>query len=132
MSGELKDDKPFAGGLSVEDWRELSNRLEEPLPELRARMYPGGGGRWMIRHPLCVQPFINPDRCALENHLFLETKKGVEKAEAEGDWHGYVFWHCRGYRFNAFKRIARRLKFVDLEAAIPRLDRQRERSAALR
>src|SRR5262249_13584474 len=76
-------------------------------------MYPDGNGRWWIHHPLCVRPFIDPDRCALWNHLFLETKKGVEKAEAEGDWRGYVFWHCRGHRFDAFRRIARRLEFVD-------------------
>ena len=89
------------------------DRLEEPLPELRARMYPHGNGSWCIHHPLCVQPFIDPDRCALWNRQFLEVKKGVERAAADGDWDGYVFWHCRGYRFDAFKRIARRLGFVD-------------------
>jgi hypothetical protein len=99
--------------LSIDDWRELSDRLEGPLPELRARMYPGGNGGWWIHHPLCVRPFIDPDRCALWNHQFLAIKRGVEKAKAEGDWRGYVFWHCRGYRFAAFKRIARRLGPAD-------------------
>jgi hypothetical protein len=112
MNEQPKGDKPFTpGGLSIEDRRELSDRLEEPLPELRAHMYPEDNGSWTIHHPLCVQPSIDPDRCALWNHQFLKTKKEVE--EAEGDWHGYVFRHCRGYRFDAFKRIARRLGSAD-------------------
>jgi hypothetical protein len=78
--------------------------------ELRPHHFRDG---W-IHHPLVVEPFLDPDRAALVNYVYCFKKEAADTALKEGDYDTYVFTHSRGYRFDAFKRIA---PLIDAPAA---------------
>src|SRR5262249_20115049 len=83
MSSELKDDKPLTGSLSVEDCRELSSRLEEPLPELRAHV--SGWQREMVdTSPAVCAPVHRPRSVRVVESSIPRDKEGSRKGRGRG------------------------------------------------
>lgn len=78
--------------------------LEELLPHLKYHYRNG----W-LHHPYVVDMLSDPQRAGHQNRRYRETKELVERALDARDWHGYVFWHQRFYRLNAFLRISDQL-----------------------
>jgi hypothetical protein len=87
---------------------------EPLLPELQRYLHYDDRSGWCVHHKFVVSLCLDPDRCAWVNDDYRSVKAKVEACEKNlGDGNAFVFWHCRGYRFDAFKRIAKRLAPAD-------------------
>jgi hypothetical protein len=73
-------------------------------PDLAA--YIEEGGHWpMLRHPLVYHVPYAPQMNAFLNQMYKQKMASVEKAEAEGNWSAYIWWHERPWRLWAFLGI---------------------------
>jgi hypothetical protein len=82
---------------------ELFTKIEPICDELRPFLKRGSFGE-CLHHPLMIEMFLIPDRCALINHRYKYKKEAVERALQEGKWSAYIGLHERPYRVEALSR----------------------------
>lgn len=83
--------------------------MDEPLnPELRPYVQNSKGIGPMLHHPLVIEMFFVPGKCALLNAQYEMKKQALAKAEENGNWSSYIFLHERPYRVRALRSAMRR------------------------
>lgn len=86
--------------MHVTDMRELIERKESLVPELKPYEYTGPFGVG-VHSPLVIELFYDPERAALVNERYRFKVKQRDEALAKKDWSTYVFVHERPYRVRA-------------------------------
>lgn len=89
----------------MDDMNALLQRQEELDPELADYLEEVGQFGPCIRHPLVYSMVHFPQQNAWVNNQLRGKKEAVARAEAEGEWHSYIFLHERPYRVGAFVDI---------------------------
>jgi hypothetical protein len=80
-------------------------------PDLRSYVWDG----W-LHHPLIVRPL--PLYIEKTNREYEENKARIAEAKRTGDWHTFVVWHERAYRFGALRKALRKIDDPGLAASL--------------
>jgi hypothetical protein len=78
---------------------------EELHPELALHLTEDGPVGAMVHHPLVIDLIVVPEMYGRLNRLLAHKRERLAEAEAEGDWHTYVFLHERPYRLDALAKV---------------------------
>lgn len=82
---------------------------EEPLhAELADYVTDGPIGAPMIKHPLIIELFFDPARCAMINTRYHVKKEKIERMLADRKWSDYVMMHERPFRLDALLHVLAR------------------------
>lgn len=95
--------------LSVDEMNALLQKQEELDPELADYLEEVGQFGPCIRHPLVYSMVHFPQQNAWVNNQLRGKKRLVAQAEAEGEWHSYIYLHERPYRVDAFVSMMNRM-----------------------
>ena len=87
---------------------ELLHKEEALCDELKPYVFKSTVGGNMISHPLVIELFYDPKRCALLNYRLQAKKEMLKRYKAAGNWHGYIYAHERPYRIQALCDVQRR------------------------
>lgn len=100
------DDEKAAAALRLADMY----APEELHPELKARVFANTSFD-VLQHPLVFSVPYNEISNKMLNKNLAYKKQAVAEAQAEGNWHRYVFLHERPFRFDALQSVQD--KFTD-------------------
>jgi len=87
--------------MTTVDWMELANRDEDLIKDLEPYVSNGPVGNQMIHHPLIIELFYQPGKCALINESYKHKKQLAEQYIAEKKWPNYIWLTERPYRLDA-------------------------------
>ena len=84
----------------------MLNLTELPIVDLdpELTLIDGPFGK-SIEHPLVKEVFYAKEMNHLYNEQLRLRKDKCQEALRKKDWHGYIWWHERPYRFNAFREV---------------------------
>jgi hypothetical protein len=95
--------------MNADSLTELFHRQEELDPELAEWVYDSDSLGPCIKHPLVFSMMHFPQQNAMVNAQLKGKKAAVTRAEAEGEWHSYIYLHERPHRVEAFINAASRM-----------------------
>ena len=91
------------------EWTAMFGEYEDLDPELQDYVNETETFGMGIRHPLVYSIMHFPQMNARANKQLASKKAALVEAEAEGDWHSYVYLHERPYRIMGFEAVAHRM-----------------------
>jgi len=94
--------------MNVNDALKMMDMDEELTPELKPYVQNRKAIGPMIHHPLLIEMFYIPGKCAMINAHYEMKKRALATAEENGNWTTYIFLHERPYRVRALRSAMRR------------------------
>src|SRR5215475_3885651 len=91
--------------MKLSSFQELIDRDEELCEELQFHVFKGALGE-MVHHPLIIEIFYRPGKCALINESFRQKHELAKNYLAEKKWRSYIFLIERPYRLDALLKCA--------------------------